>query len=57
MSSTSLYEEVYDPIRPELGAVIANIASLAEERQGLNTGDGVMAERLEHVLSAPGKRL
>jgi len=61
MSSTSLYEEIYDPIRPELAAVIANISSLAEEHQGPLSGDGlhnkVMADRLEHVLSAPGKRL
>ena len=54
MASISPYEEIYDLIRPELLAVIVNITSLAEEK---GSHEGVMAERLEHVLGAPGKRL
>ncbi len=54
MASSSPYEKIYAPILPGLQAVIVNISSLAEE-QGSN--EGVMAERLEHVLGAPGKRL
>jgi geranylgeranyl pyrophosphate synthase len=54
LTSASPYEEIYDPIRPELQAVILNLASLAQEQ---GSHEGAMAERLEHVLSAPGKRL
>jgi geranylgeranyl pyrophosphate synthase len=54
MTSSSLYEDIYDPIRPELQKVIINITSLAAER---GSHEGAMSERLEHVLGAPGKRL
>jgi geranylgeranyl pyrophosphate synthase len=54
MTSSSFYEDIYDPIRPELQKVIVNITSLAAE-QGSHEGE--MSERLEHVLGAPGKRL
>lgn len=53
-TTTGPYEEVYDPIRPELRAVIANIATLALEQ---GSRESAMAGQLEHVLSAPGKRL
>ncbi len=54
VTSISPYEDVYGPVRPELQAVVLNIATLAQE-QGSHEGE--MADRLEHVLSAPGKRL
>jgi geranylgeranyl pyrophosphate synthase len=54
MTSASPYDAIYDPVRPELQSVIVNIASLASEH---GSHEGAMAERLEHVLSAPGKRL
>lgn len=54
VTSKSPYEEVYDPIRTELQAVIVNVATLAQEQ---GSHEGPMADRLEHVLKAPGKRL
>ena len=54
MTSASPYDAIYDPVRPELQSVIVNIASLASEH---GSHEGAMAERLAHVLSAPGKRL
>ncbi|MCH8818280.1 MAG: polyprenyl synthetase family protein, partial [Chloroflexi bacterium] len=54
VSPTSPYEEVYGPIRSELQAVVLNIVTLAQEQ---GSHEGAMADRLEHVLSAPGKRL
>lgn len=54
MTSDSPYDAIYDPVRPELQSVIVNIASLAAEQ---GSHEGAMADRLGHVLSAPGKRL
>jgi geranylgeranyl pyrophosphate synthase len=58
LTKSDIETSVYGPVNVELQRVIASLIAVADREDAENIeSDAVLQERLEHILSAPGKRV